>query len=558
MKKKLKPVFKKYFAGGSDTTMTGDPDPYASLGVMPAGDLKGGNNFNWMNTTTDAVGNQTTPTAAATSTSGWQKVFSGAGAVAPYASNIANSFHRPPMPPIPGVVNPVTLSNIDLSEARNRISRTTRAQDLNADKTLDPQTAAAVRNANLAKEIEGTSQVSEQEAFLNSRQRAEAAGMNLNVDTMNTAAMNHYKEAITERNIAGQREQSQNLANASDKFIGQQNERAKADLDLKKINVLSQMWKDSGVYDQMLKKLKEQGITDPTGILEQRDPTVHAMGGKLRRVFPEHDMGGRYANGGRIPYTKGTDLAFEQWYRQSTPEGLGGVDLDQVDKDYYGMYHGKGESYTEPLHVPGASPLSIRRPTTSPDYMAFGGFTAGSGKLPMNRGRATGLTQINPFGGGQKGGIGLGNIPNGKFSPSHALAKGRSLYQDGGGLGMDTPDDLMVNGHSTQTSGVYSGGGTLLYPVRKPAISRVDFAGIEHMAMGGQLTGPFTEDYINGPRPTPGPDMDHGMDLMKKGGWISKAVNPAHKGFCTPINKKTCTPRRKAFAMTMKKHHGFH
>lgn len=467
MKKKMRPVFQKFLAGGSDTTMTGDPDPYGGLGIIQASNLKGGNNFNWMNTNaTDAVGNTTTPTAAATSTNGWQKAFTAAGAIAPYASNIANSFRRPPMPPIPGLVNPVTLSNIDLSEARNRISRTTRGQDLNADKTLDPQSAAAVRNANLAKEIEGTSQVSEQEAFLNSRQRAEQAGMNLNVDTMNTSAMNHYKEAIMERNIASQREQSQNLANASDKFIGQENERAKADLDLKKIGVLSQMWKDSGVYDRMLKKLKDQGIDDPTGILAQRDLTTHAMGGKLRRVFPEHDMGGRYADGGQIP---------------------------------------------------GSDPLM---------EMAFGGFTAGTGKLPMNRGRATGLTQINPFGGGQKGGIGLGNIPNGKFSSSHAIAKGRSLYQDGGGLGMDTPDDLMSNDNTR--------------------------------AMGGQLTGPFTEDYFNGPRPTPGPDTDAGMDLLKKGGWIGKAVNPAHKGYCTPMTKSTCTPRRKAFAMTMKKHHGFH
>ena len=45
---------------------------------------------------------------------------------------------------------------------------------------------------------------------------------------------------------------------------------------------------------------------------------------------------------------------------------------------------------------------------------------------------------------------------------------------------------------------------------------------------------------------------------MKKGGWINKAVNPAHKGYCTPMTKSTCTPRRKAFAKTMKKHHGFH
>lgn len=46
----------------------------------------------------------------------------------------------------------------------------------------------------------------------------------------------------------------------------------------------------------------------------------------------------------------------------------------------------------------------------------------------------------------------------------------------------------------------------------------------------------------------------------KKGkkNWIKGAVNPSHKGYCTPLSKSTCTPRRKAFAMTMKKHHGFH
>lgn len=40
--------------------------------------------------------------------------------------------------------------------------------------------------------------------------------------------------------------------------------------------------------------------------------------------------------------------------------------------------------------------------------------------------------------------------------------------------------------------------------------------------------------------------------------WIQKAVNPKHKGYCTPMTKSTCTPRRKALAKTFKKHHGFH
>ena len=35
--------------------------------------------------------------------------------------------------------------------------------------------------------------------------------------------------------------------------------------------------------------------------------------------------------------------------------------------------------------------------------------------------------------------------------------------------------------------------------------------------------------------------------------WIQKAVNPKHKGYCTPMTKPTCTPRRKALAMRFKK-----
>jgi len=34
--------------------------------------------------------------------------------------------------------------------------------------------------------------------------------------------------------------------------------------------------------------------------------------------------------------------------------------------------------------------------------------------------------------------------------------------------------------------------------------------------------------------------------------WIQKAVDPEHKGYCTPMTKDTCTPRRKALAKRFK------
>lgn len=42
------------------------------------------------------------------------------------------------------------------------------------------------------------------------------------------------------------------------------------------------------------------------------------------------------------------------------------------------------------------------------------------------------------------------------------------------------------------------------------------------------------------------------LDAKKKGKWIQKAINPAHKGYCTPMTKSTCTPRRKALAKRLK------
>ena len=39
----------------------------------------------------------------------------------------------------------------------------------------------------------------------------------------------------------------------------------------------------------------------------------------------------------------------------------------------------------------------------------------------------------------------------------------------------------------------------------------------------------------------------------KDGKWIQKAINPKHKGYCTPMTKATCTPKRKALAVTLKK-----
>lgn len=44
-----------------------------------------------------------------------------------------------------------------------------------------------------------------------------------------------------------------------------------------------------------------------------------------------------------------------------------------------------------------------------------------------------------------------------------------------------------------------------------------------------------------------------GVTKAKDGKWIQKAINPKHKGYCTPQTKATCTPKRKALAQTLRK-----
>lgn len=42
------------------------------------------------------------------------------------------------------------------------------------------------------------------------------------------------------------------------------------------------------------------------------------------------------------------------------------------------------------------------------------------------------------------------------------------------------------------------------------------------------------------------------LNLLQEKGWIQGAIDPEHKGYCTPMTKKTCTPRRKALAKRFK------
>lgn len=110
-----------------------------------------------------------------------------------------------------------------------------------------------------------------------------------------------------------------------------------------------------------------------------------------------------------------------------------------------------------------------------------------------------------------------------------------------------------------QAGGTLPGQTGMMYARYAGAVARK----VQDMESGGYMVYNPTEQIDYNPPQSRnyggfvGNDQDED-DMAKSGKWIQKAVNPAHKGYCTPMTKSTCTPRRKAFARTMKKHHGFH
>lgn len=65
-------------------------------------------------------------------------------------------------------------------------------------------------------------------------------------------------------------------------------------------------------------------------------------------------------------------------------------------------------------------------------------------------------------------------------------------------------------------------------------------------AQGGQIYDGETLGY-----PTGG-EVNNPNNLMGKGGWIQKAINPSHKGWCTPLSNPKCTGHRRALALRFK------
>jgi hypothetical protein len=205
----------------------------------------------------------------------------------------------------------------------------------------------------------------------------------------------------------------------------------------------------------------------------------------------------------------------------------------------------------------------------------FGGFnenvfTVGSGpaqkhKHGLRKHQDGGETEMNAFDGGLSPEDARQALIDGHILGQELSSAQRTLFSQVAGT--DEEGNLLdENGEVVDESSQDSGeedmrhGGQHNIRNRSHTSKNIKSSINELFLRNHQVYGPSGKHIYNPKAEEGGETNMHNdfLDYLKKGGWIKDAVNPAHKGFCTPETKSTCTPRRKAFAETMKKHHGFH
>lgn len=242
-------------------------------------------------------------TSASTGANNRNKVFNAFGEIAPYISNIANAFRSAPRPALPNTLQPVYANRVNYSNQRNEIARSVRGANANADMTLDENTSAAVKANNFVGGLRVGNAVNEAESNANAQIMNRNAEVNAGIDAQNTGIMNNYKQQNVEAAIADSREQSQNLANAGDKFVAQQNVRGQQDLDRRKLGVYSTLFANSGVMgrvnDNYQKYLQDNGLPSDSVV-----PIKFSNGGSMgRKKLTDNGRVIKYGDGG--PMTKG-------------------------------------------------------------------------------------------------------------------------------------------------------------------------------------------------------------------------------------------------------------
>jgi hypothetical protein len=111
----------------------------------------------------------------------------------------------------------------------------------------------------------------------------------------------------------------------------------------------------------------------------------------------------------------------------------------------------------------------------------------------------------------------------------------------------------IVNKYSKEAKEFRDAAGTLFTMEAMNDKGKGDYSGVMALNKAAKTQDSLANVAKKNPRYKPALKSGGKVTKAKDGKWIQKAINPKHKGFCTPQTKKTCTPKRKALAQTLRK-----
>lgn len=213
-------------------------------------------------------GNNTSTSPQLFTKTGLSKVNAGISAATPYLSNLLNSMRKPPKPMQPVMNSYVNLAKVNLDNERAGVRRETHTADVSADRNVDANTAEAVKAFNRGTQFQQLSSIGERESNANSGIANQQTMLDQQTQFSNVDKQNEFNQALTARDIARQREGSENVANAGNKLVLQQNEKSKEKTEYAKARVLRSMYDTSGVLTRdnaQGEQWKKDGLPDPFG-----------------------------------------------------------------------------------------------------------------------------------------------------------------------------------------------------------------------------------------------------------------------------------------------------
>ena len=229
-------------------------------------------------------------------TEGMNKLGEKVGPLIPFVSNIVNTFRKPPKVPMPNLNPQVTLQKVNYDNDRYAVESGIRGNNKMVEMNLDENTASAVKQYNLAQRFNQLSQIGQAERNQNVEISNKQNLINADIIAGNNAKLDQQGRDQVEMQVARQRESSENLANAANKYQAIQNEKSKANLDKDKLDVIRMMYNKEGVA----------GRTDEELKMAKENPEAYAKLLKERRkLLLDTTIGTQKKYGGTMKYSTG-------------------------------------------------------------------------------------------------------------------------------------------------------------------------------------------------------------------------------------------------------------